>query len=80
MICFLNKVDAVDDLELLELVGMELRRDDHMVFFWFVGSQTICLLPSPLVLIFTLICYFNISSIQFMVVGRTSQLLQVPWG
>lgn len=32
LVCFLNKVDAVDDPELLELVEMELR---GVVFFKF---------------------------------------------
>ena len=38
LVCFLNKVDAVDDPELLELVEMELRGKvafEFIVFFFF---------------------------------------------
>ena len=37
LVCFMNKVDAVDDPELLELVEMELRGITlrKSFFFWF---------------------------------------------
>ncbi|KAF7151443.1 hypothetical protein RHSIM_Rhsim02G0018200 [Rhododendron simsii] len=37
LVCFLNKVDAVDDLELLELVEMELR--ELLNFYKFPGEE-----------------------------------------
>lgn len=37
LVCFLNKVDAVDDLELLELVEMELR--ELLSFYKFPGDE-----------------------------------------
>ncbi|KAK1395178.1 Elongation factor Tu [Heracleum sosnowskyi] len=37
LVCFLNKVDAVDDPELLELVEMELR--DLLTFYKFPGDE-----------------------------------------
>ncbi len=33
LVCFLNKVDAVDDPELLEIVEMELRGMINLVFW-----------------------------------------------
>lgn len=43
LVCFLNKVDAVDDPELLELVEMELRGNVSFqlilfifIYFWIV--------------------------------------------
>lgn len=72
LVCFLNKVDAVDDPELLELVEMELRG---------LCSLSFKLMNSP-----TFIELFMTSSVimehdMFLFpIDRASKLLQVPWG
>lgn len=56
LVCFLNKVDAVDDPELLELVEMELRGKKCylIVLLLFEREEKFCL---------PLIPYSNVSSI-----------------